>query len=296
MRCTSSRRGSTSSGWTAPRPLGNGSSPSPRWALGTWGRRGGRGLRADIPPVPPPQSFVPPHAEELLSHDFERIGRLLYKGGLNLERAKEGWFALAGSTLYVCFEDSERHEALQLRKLQELCRCPVPPPWDPRSGWKGVLGGTDPVPSCCGVIQPGGSQQGARGGGLVGAAATSWELGDPLLGRVLPLAALPPLHPLPPCCSPSLGWSWAAPDGLLPSLRSHPGRQRGAGAGGEAEVNAELVAQPGWRVGGDQPPSSKISPPAQAHPAPGMPSPLGEPRLGSGTVLVGLGRGHLGPR
>lgn len=91
--------------------------------------------------MPPPQSFVPPHAEELLSHDFERIGRLLYKGGLNLERAKEGWFALAGSTLYVCFEDSERHEALQLRKLQELCRCPVPPPWDPRSGWKGVLGG-----------------------------------------------------------------------------------------------------------------------------------------------------------
>ncbi|NWZ30793.1 ARAP1 protein, partial [Asarcornis scutulata] len=70
------------------------------------------------------KSFVPPHAEELLSHDFERIGRLLYKGGLNLERAKEGWFALAGSTLYVCFEDSERHEALQLRKLQELCRCP----------------------------------------------------------------------------------------------------------------------------------------------------------------------------
>ncbi|XP_068540233.1 arf-GAP with Rho-GAP domain, ANK repeat and PH domain-containing protein 1 isoform X1 [Anas acuta] len=66
------------------------------------------------------KSFVPPHAEELLSHDFERIGRLLYKGGLNLERAKEGWFALAGSTLYVCFEDSERHEALQLRKLQEL--------------------------------------------------------------------------------------------------------------------------------------------------------------------------------
>uniref|UniRef100_A0A8B9I1H4 ArfGAP with RhoGAP domain, ankyrin repeat and PH domain 1 n=1 Tax=Anser brachyrhynchus TaxID=132585 RepID=A0A8B9I1H4_9AVES len=66
------------------------------------------------------KSFVPPHAEELLSHDFERIGRLLYKGGLNLERAKEGWFALAGSTLYVCFEDSEHQEALQLRKLQEL--------------------------------------------------------------------------------------------------------------------------------------------------------------------------------
>lgn len=165
---------------------------------------------------------------------------------------------------------------------------------------RGSWGGDRPCPKqlcgCCGVIQPGGSQQGARGGGLVGAAATSWELGDPLLGRALPLAALPPLHPLPPCCSPSLGWSWAAPDGLLPSLRSHPGRQRGAGAGGEAEVNAELVAQPGWRVGGDQPPSSKISPPAQTHPAPGMPSPSGEPRLGSGTVLMGLGRGQLGPR
>lgn len=98
---------------------------------------GGRGLRADGPPVPPPQSFVPPHAEELLSHDFERIGRLLYKGGLNLERAKEGWFALAGSTLYVCFEDSERHEALQLRKLQELCRCPVPPRGAGRGSWGG---------------------------------------------------------------------------------------------------------------------------------------------------------------
>lgn len=150
---------------------------------------GGRGLRADGPPVPPPQSFVPPHAEELLSHDFERIGRLLYKGGLNLERAKEGWFALAGSTLYVCFEDSERHEALQLRKLQELCRCPVPP----RGAGRGSWGGDRPCPKqlrgCCGVIQPGGSQQGARGGGLVGAAATSWLLGDPPLGRALPPAA-----------------------------------------------------------------------------------------------------------
>ncbi|NXS67882.1 ARAP1 protein, partial [Pandion haliaetus] len=67
------------------------------------------------------KSFVHPRAEELLALDFERIGRLHYKGGLNLERAKEGWFALAGSTLHVCFEDSERQEPLQLRKLQELC-------------------------------------------------------------------------------------------------------------------------------------------------------------------------------
>ncbi|NXE57046.1 ARAP1 protein, partial [Casuarius casuarius] len=67
--------------------------------------------------------FVPARAEELLSHDFERIGRLHYKGGLNLERAKEGWFALAGSTLHVCFGDGDREEPLQLRKLQELCTC-----------------------------------------------------------------------------------------------------------------------------------------------------------------------------
>ncbi|NXD11258.1 ARAP1 protein, partial [Nothocercus nigrocapillus] len=67
--------------------------------------------------------FVPPRAEELLSHEFERIGRLHYKGGLSLERAKEGWFALAGSTLHVCSGGGEREEPLQLRKLQELCRC-----------------------------------------------------------------------------------------------------------------------------------------------------------------------------
>ncbi|NWI23858.1 ARAP1 protein, partial [Sula dactylatra] len=72
------------------------------------------------------KSFVHPRAEELLALDFERIGRLHYKGGLNLERAKEGWFALAGSALHVCFEDSERQEPLQLRKLQELCAASVP--------------------------------------------------------------------------------------------------------------------------------------------------------------------------
>uniref|UniRef100_A0A672V2P7 ArfGAP with RhoGAP domain, ankyrin repeat and PH domain 1 n=1 Tax=Strigops habroptila TaxID=2489341 RepID=A0A672V2P7_STRHB len=66
------------------------------------------------------KSFVHPCAEELLALDFERIGRLHYKGGLNLERAKEGWFALVGSVLHVCFQDSERQEPLQLRKLQEL--------------------------------------------------------------------------------------------------------------------------------------------------------------------------------
>ncbi|XP_071421216.1 arf-GAP with Rho-GAP domain, ANK repeat and PH domain-containing protein 1 isoform X1 [Pithys albifrons albifrons] len=66
------------------------------------------------------KSFVHPCAEELLVLDFERLGRLHYKGGLTLERAQEGWFALAGSTLHVCSEDGQRQEPLQLRKLQEL--------------------------------------------------------------------------------------------------------------------------------------------------------------------------------
>ncbi|NWW21752.1 ARAP1 protein, partial [Falcunculus frontatus] len=78
------------------------------------------------------KSFVHPHAEELLALDFERLGRLHYKGGLTLERAQEGWFALVGSTLHVCSEDGRRQEPLQLRKLQELCECPCPAgrtPW-----------------------------------------------------------------------------------------------------------------------------------------------------------------------
>ncbi|NXF73215.1 ARAP1 protein, partial [Sclerurus mexicanus] len=67
------------------------------------------------------KSFVHPCAEELLVLDFERLGRLHYKGGLTLERAREGWFALAGSMLYICSKDGQRQEPLQLRKLQELC-------------------------------------------------------------------------------------------------------------------------------------------------------------------------------
>uniref|UniRef100_A0A8C3LPT1 ArfGAP with RhoGAP domain, ankyrin repeat and PH domain 1 n=1 Tax=Chrysolophus pictus TaxID=9089 RepID=A0A8C3LPT1_CHRPC len=66
------------------------------------------------------KSFIPPCAEELLGHDFERLGRLLYKGGLSLERPEEGWFALLGSTLHVCSRDGQKQEAVQLRKLQEL--------------------------------------------------------------------------------------------------------------------------------------------------------------------------------
>ncbi|XP_029457909.1 arf-GAP with Rho-GAP domain, ANK repeat and PH domain-containing protein 1 isoform X3 [Rhinatrema bivittatum] len=66
------------------------------------------------------KSFVSNRAEELLDHDYERIGRLQYKGGLNLQRATVGWFALVQSTLYACFEDSEKEEAFHLKKLQEL--------------------------------------------------------------------------------------------------------------------------------------------------------------------------------
>ncbi|XP_038624955.1 arf-GAP with Rho-GAP domain, ANK repeat and PH domain-containing protein 1 isoform X3 [Tachyglossus aculeatus] len=64
--------------------------------------------------------FVPPWAERLLQHDFERLGRLPCKGGLSLERPQEGWFALAGSLLYAVFPDSGQEEALHLQKLQEL--------------------------------------------------------------------------------------------------------------------------------------------------------------------------------
>ncbi|NWU45473.1 ARAP1 protein, partial [Hylia prasina] len=66
------------------------------------------------------KSFVHPCAEELLALDFERLGRLHYKGGLTLERAQEGWFALVGSVLHVYSEDGRQQEPLQLRKLQEL--------------------------------------------------------------------------------------------------------------------------------------------------------------------------------
>ncbi|KAM6094430.1 arf-GAP with Rho-GAP domain, ANK repeat and PH domain-containing protein 1 isoform 3-T4 [Chlamydotis macqueenii] len=66
------------------------------------------------------KAFVPPHAEELLALEFARLGRLRYKGGLSLERAQEGWFALAGCALHLRLPDGPRQEPLQLRKLQEL--------------------------------------------------------------------------------------------------------------------------------------------------------------------------------
>ncbi|NWR98826.1 ARAP1 protein, partial [Motacilla alba] len=83
------------------------------------------------------KSFVHPCAEELLALDFERLGRLNYKGGLTLERAQEGWFALVGSTLHVCSEDGRRQEPLQLRKLQELCEYPCPAGGTPLAGEEG---------------------------------------------------------------------------------------------------------------------------------------------------------------
>lgn len=85
------------------------------------------------------QSFVHPCAEELLALDFERLGRLHYKGGLTLERAQEGWFALVGSTLHVCSEDGRRQEPLQLRKLQELCEYPCPAGRTPLAGGRACL-------------------------------------------------------------------------------------------------------------------------------------------------------------
>ena len=89
-----------------------------------WGLRMGPqlGLGAALtPPFPPPKSFIPPCAEALLSLDFERLGRLPFKGGLSLERPLEAWFALVGSTLHLCSADGRQQEAVQLRKLQELC-------------------------------------------------------------------------------------------------------------------------------------------------------------------------------
>ncbi|XP_006885615.1 PREDICTED: arf-GAP with Rho-GAP domain, ANK repeat and PH domain-containing protein 1 isoform X2 [Elephantulus edwardii] len=66
------------------------------------------------------KAFVPPLAEELLTRDFDRLGRLPYKAGLSLQRTQEGWFSLIGSELHAIFPERPREEPLQLRKLQEL--------------------------------------------------------------------------------------------------------------------------------------------------------------------------------
>lgn len=77
-----------------------------------------------------PQSFLPAAAEPLLRLNFERIGRLKYKG-LNLQTSKVGWFALVGSTLHAYLSDSPQGEEIQLRKLNELCEWRTPINADP---------------------------------------------------------------------------------------------------------------------------------------------------------------------
>uniref|UniRef100_A0A4W5QX76 ArfGAP with RhoGAP domain, ankyrin repeat and PH domain 1 n=1 Tax=Hucho hucho TaxID=62062 RepID=A0A4W5QX76_9TELE len=64
--------------------------------------------------------FIPSNAEGLLRLGFERIGRLRYKDGLNLQSPRVGWFALVGSSLHAYLEDSVEEEEIHLRKLQEL--------------------------------------------------------------------------------------------------------------------------------------------------------------------------------
>ncbi|KAM4796199.1 LOW QUALITY PROTEIN: arf-GAP with Rho-GAP domain, ANK repeat and PH domain-containing protein 1 [Rhinophrynus dorsalis] len=63
--------------------------------------------------------FLPLKAEELLSYDFDRIGRLQYKGGRSLE-CPMGWFSLCKTKLYMFLEDSENVEVIHLKKLSEI--------------------------------------------------------------------------------------------------------------------------------------------------------------------------------
>ncbi|KAM8976315.1 arf-GAP with Rho-GAP domain, ANK repeat and PH domain-containing protein 1 [Pelodytes ibericus] len=64
--------------------------------------------------------FLPLKAEELLSYDFDRVGRLQYKGGRSLERVMVGWFSLCKTNLYTYLEDSDTVEVINLKKLSEL--------------------------------------------------------------------------------------------------------------------------------------------------------------------------------
>ncbi|XP_029411763.1 arf-GAP with Rho-GAP domain, ANK repeat and PH domain-containing protein 1 isoform X2 [Nannospalax galili] len=66
------------------------------------------------------KAFVPPLAENLLTRDFERLGRLPYKAGLSLQQAQEGWFTLTGSELHAVFPEGPWEEPVHLRRLQEL--------------------------------------------------------------------------------------------------------------------------------------------------------------------------------
>uniref|UniRef100_A0AAX7TH84 ArfGAP with RhoGAP domain, ankyrin repeat and PH domain 1 n=1 Tax=Astatotilapia calliptera TaxID=8154 RepID=A0AAX7TH84_ASTCA len=65
------------------------------------------------------KAFIPVSAEPLLRLNSERIGKLMCKDGLNLQRSKVGWFALEGSVLHVYLEGSQVEE-IHLRKLNEL--------------------------------------------------------------------------------------------------------------------------------------------------------------------------------
>uniref|UniRef100_A0AAX7TTH2 ArfGAP with RhoGAP domain, ankyrin repeat and PH domain 1 n=1 Tax=Astatotilapia calliptera TaxID=8154 RepID=A0AAX7TTH2_ASTCA len=67
------------------------------------------------------KAFIPVSAEPLLRLNSERIGKLMCKDGLNLQRSKVGWFALEGSVLHVYLEGSQVEE-IHLRKLNELCQ------------------------------------------------------------------------------------------------------------------------------------------------------------------------------
>lgn len=69
----------------------------------------------------PLQCFLPPKAEELLSYDFDRIGRLQFKGGRSLERSTVGWFSLCKTKLYTYVEQNDMVEVINLKKLSELC-------------------------------------------------------------------------------------------------------------------------------------------------------------------------------
>lgn len=159
---------------------------------------------ADLSLVSPPQSFVPPRAEELLALDFERVGRLNYKGGLDLERAREGWFALAGSALHVSSEDNQHQEPLQLRKLQELCACPGGP-WGqggvpqilPRWGslrWVGCRSSSSLSSSSPGLESWGWSRT-CWHGHPMGLGGLALPLGDPLCPGVTPIPRGDPLFP-----------------------------------------------------------------------------------------------------
>ncbi|XP_068172702.1 arf-GAP with Rho-GAP domain, ANK repeat and PH domain-containing protein 1 isoform X2 [Antennarius striatus] len=65
------------------------------------------------------KSIIPINAEPLLRLAFDRIGRLKYKDGLNLQSFKAGWFALVGTKLHTYLADNQGEE-IHLQKLIEL--------------------------------------------------------------------------------------------------------------------------------------------------------------------------------